>query len=131
MDFKSEWTQIQAPQEKAFAFISDIDNLGKLMPEQVVNWEASGDSCSFTIKGMTSLHLKVDKREPHSLIRLVPDGKSPFEFTLDIAFRSRDDLSEAQVTINAALNPMLAMMAKRPLQNLVNIIMKKFSEQVL
>ncbi len=129
MNFNSEWKHIQASQEKAFEFISNIDNLGKLMPEQVINWQASGDTCSFTIKGMTSLKLKVEKRDPHNLIRLVPDGNSPFYFMLDISFRPKGVISESQVTINAALNPMMTMMAKRPLQNLVNIIMEKFSEQ--
>jgi hypothetical protein len=37
--------------------------------------------------------------------------------------------SEVKINLNADLNPMLAMMAKRPLQNLVNIMADKLKDQ--
>ncbi len=128
MEFTSEWRAINSSPEKVFIFLSDLQNFGNLMPEQVINWAADTDSCSFTIKGMTDLKLKVQERKPNSQISLVPDGKSPFSFTLDSNIRENNAGSDVKIVLNADLNPMLAMMAKRPLQNLVNIIAEKLTQ---
>lgn len=129
MEFTSEWRSIEAQPEKVFTFLSDLQNLGKLMPEQVINWEADADTCSFTIKGMTDLKLRVQERKAFTLISLIPEGKSPFTFTLDSEIRENNTHSEVKIKLNADLNPMLAMMAKRPLQNLVNIMADKLKDQ--
>lgn len=123
MNFTSEWTSIPAPAEKVFAKATNLEQLGEAMPEQIVNWKADSDRCSFTIKGMTSLNLRVDEKKPLSFMRLVPEGKSPVEFELLLHIKETNDASSSiMVEISADLNPMLAMMAKRPLQNLVDSI---------
>lgn len=125
MEFSSEWKTIDAPAETVFNFVSDLNNLGKLMPEQVINWESTADTCSFTIKGMANIQMRVVSRIPARYIGLEPEGKAPFDFKIDIDFKGKGEQSETQVKLDATLNPMLAMMAKRPLQNLVNIIVQK------
>ncbi len=123
MNFTSEWTPIAAPAEKVFAKATDLEKLGEAMPEQIVQWKAESDRCSFTIKGMASLSLRVDEKKPYQFMRLVPEGKSPVEFELLLHIKSTgESTTSAMVEIEADLNPMLAMMAKRPLQNLVDTI---------
>lgn len=130
MNLSSEWQVIECKADTVFQFVSNANNFEKLMPEQVVNWKADYDTCSFTIKGMTDLHLRIDERLQNKLVRLIPNGKSPFEFEILTHLRSiSSDRTEAKVEINAEINPMLALMAKRPLQNLVNIIAEKLSHQ--
>lgn len=129
MEFTSNWKVINAPADKVFAFLSDLQNLGQLMPEQVINWKAEADSCSFTIQGMTDLHLKIQERTPNQLISLIPDGKAPFSFSLSSHIRENAEVTEVNILLDADLNPMLAMMAKRPLQNLVNIMADKLANQ--
>lgn len=130
MDLSSNWKSLQSDTEKAFSFISDLRNVGSLMPEQIINWEADSDHCSFTIKGMTSLKLRVAERRPNSLLRLQPDGKSPFEFELLVHLREADAGAEAKVEVQAGLNPMMAMLAKRPLQHLVEHIADSLAVKV-
>ncbi|MBK9291240.1 MAG: SRPBCC family protein [Bacteroidetes bacterium] len=123
MNFTSEWVNVNAPAEKVFAKATDLKNLGEVMPEQIVNWQADDTHCSFTIKGMTSLKLRVDEKNPSRLMRLVPDGKSPVEFELLFYVKpAGDQASSVMVEVEADLNPMLALMARRPLQNLVDTI---------
>ncbi len=129
MEFTSNWKEINAPAEKVFAFLSDLQNLGQLMPEQVINWKAGTDTCSFTIQGMTDLNLKIQERTPNSIVSLIPDGKAPFSFSLSSHIRENGEKSEVNILLDADLNPMLAMMAKRPLQNLVNIMADKLAAQ--
>ncbi|PKP51149.1 MAG: hypothetical protein CVT92_13535 [Bacteroidetes bacterium HGW-Bacteroidetes-1] len=130
MEITSGWKDAPGKINDVFNFASDLNNMGILMPEQVINWKADTDTCSFTIKGMTNLSLRLDEIRPNRLIRLVPNGKSPFEFDLVMHFREiGEEQTQIKVELNAELNPMLAMMAKRPLQNLVNIIAEKLSYQ--
>lgn len=126
MNFTSEWTPISAPADKVFAKATDLEKLAEVMPEQIVNWKSEADRCSFTIKGMTSLSLRVDEKKAPHFMRLIPDGKSPVEFELLFHLKETGEASSsAMVEIAADLNPMLAMMAKRPLQNLVDTIASK------
>ena len=100
--------------------------MGKFMPEQISDWEAEKDRCSFKIQGMTSLSLRLEEQIPRQRLRLIPEGKSPFEFELLFHLRETGPNStDARVEVAADLNPMMAMMAKKPLQNLVDAIGKK------
>ncbi len=129
MDFSSGWKKLDASPEQVFDFIADLRNVGELMPEQVVNWQADADRCSFTIKGMASLNMRVDERRHPQLLRLVADGKTPFEFELIVHLRPLNKLTEVMVELQAELNAMMALMVKRPMQHLVNHIADKLTQQ--
>lgn len=120
MRFQSPWIAAKGTASQIFALLSHADNLKQLMPEQVVNWRGDAETCSFTIKGMTELSLQVAERTPDRLIRLAPLGKQAFPFDLQIAIRETPLCGEACFQINAELNPFIEMIAKRPLQHLVD-----------
>lgn len=128
-EFKSTELQIKATDEKIFTFLSDFNNFEKLMPDQVVNWSSTKDNCSFTIQGMADLAMKIDKKEEHHFINYISEGKSPFPFTLEFGInRQEENLCLVHSRLEAKLNPMLKMMASRPLQNLVNLLVEKLKE---
>lgn len=129
MDFNSKWKEINASPKSVFLFLKDLRNLENLMPEQIIDFKAEENRCSFTIKGMTSLSLVIDEAVEYQRIKLIPEGKSPFEFELIAHIKSSNDQAAVKISLNASLNPMLAMMAKRPLQNLVEIMAEKLSLQ--
>lgn len=116
---------ISASQNKVFQFLSDFNNYETLMPEQIVNWQSDQETCSFTIKGMADLKLKFARKEASKLLELVPEGKTPVKFSL-LVHLEQDTLNEQKTVVNvhvdADLNPMLAMIAKRPFENLANTI---------
>jgi len=128
-DFKSELKNIKADDRQIFNFLCDFNNFEKLMPEQVIHWKSTQDSCSFTIKGMADLAMKIDKREEFQLVSYVSEGKSPFSFQLNF-FISKQDAGSSTVSsvLQANLNPMIKMMASRPLQNFVNLLVDKLKE---
>jgi carbon monoxide dehydrogenase subunit G len=112
-----------------FDFVSDFDNFGKLMPEQVTDWKSTPDTCSFTISGMASLSMRMSLRQPYDKLVMTSEGKTPFAFELKSHFKAiADDSTEAQLVFDAQLSPMIAMMATRPLQNFVNILVHKLKE---
>ncbi len=127
-EINSEHVDIQKPAKEIFIFLSDFNNFEKLMPEQVVNWKSTNDTCSFTIKGMATLGMRHQSLVEYSEINLVSDGSAPFSFTLSCLLNEQGNSTGAQMKINADLNPMLKMMAKKPLQNFTNLLVQKLKE---
>ena len=111
----------------AFAFLSDIHNLGRILPEQVEGFHAEGDQCSFTIKGMATLGLKIENTQPHSAVIFGSHGKTPFAFTLRAEITiTGPSTCAVQLLMDAELNPMLKMLAERPLGNFLNMLTDRF-----
>jgi len=127
---QSDQVEIKKSPSAVFAFLSDFNNFEKLMPEQVVDWKSDGQSCSFTIKGMASLGMAIESTIPDREIRIRKDGKAPFDFflTCKIEPASTATHSLIQLVFDADLNPMLKMLAERPLTNFLNMLVKKFQE---
>jgi len=129
--FKSDKITINRSPEELFAFLSNFNNFEKLMPEQVTNWKSTNESCSFTIQGMADLAMKMGQQTEFSQITYNSEGNKPFAFDLNTHFNSFDtDQTETQIILNADLNPMLKMMASRPLQNFVNLLVNKLKETI-
>lgn len=125
MVFKSNWAKNKKSDKDLFEYIGDMNNMPPILPEQVVNVTADYDNLAFTIQGMGSIALRVNQREPNKFIQLVPEGKTPFQFALNIYVKSNEQQSECCFEIDAKLNPLMQMMASRPLQNLVNMMAEK------
>lgn len=128
--YKSDKITINRSQEELFTFLSDFNNFEKLMPEQVTNWKSTNENCSFTIQGMADLAMKMGKRIEFSKVSYISDGEKPFAFDLNTHFNTVDEKTEAQIILNADLSPMLKMMASRPLQNFVNLLVNKLKQVV-
>jgi carbon monoxide dehydrogenase subunit G len=129
MKLETPWKAVQATPEQVFTFLSDMNNLQKLMPEQVINWTSDADACRFTIKGMADLGLAISERHEHSLIVMNAHGKTPFPFTLKVHIRPSEAISEAQLVFDGEVNPFLKMMVEKPLGNFFNMLLDGLSRQ--
>ena len=123
---ESEKKTINCSQEKIFNFLSDFNNFGLLMPEQIINWQSTEKTCSFTIKGLADLSMRISEVIPYNSISITSGEKTPFSFTLECLLEKlNNEQTETQLIFNANLNPMLSMMASKPLENFVNILNDK------
>lgn len=121
MNIKSEFVIINKPIEKVFTFLTNYNNFEKLMPEQVIKWESNEIGGRFTIKDMAEIGMKISDVEEHKSILLSSDGKVPFDFTLRVNLEKRgENETGVHIDFDGKVGAMLAMMAKRPLTNLVN-----------
>lgn len=128
-EFKSNKISIHKSSEVIFNFLSDFNNFEKLMPEQVTNWKSTTENCSFTIQGMADLAMKMGEKTEFTFISYMSDGNKPFAFSLNSYLSSTEaEDTDVQIILNADLNPMLKMMAARPLQNFVNLLVEKLKE---
>jgi carbon monoxide dehydrogenase subunit G len=122
-NFESKRVTLKASEQTVFAFLSDMSNLGRFMPEQITNWQATVDTCSFTIQNMTTLSMHISERVPFERIDVTSEGKTPFDFTLHLMlYPQTETQSEACFILNADLNMVFSMMASKPLQNLVDFM---------
>ncbi len=125
-NFTSEVKVINKPAHKIYDFLSNFKNFEHLMPEQVTNWEATETTCSFTVQGMADVGMKIKEKDLNTRVHIVSDGKLPFDFELTCHIEAIDEnTSKAHIEINADLNPMMLMMVKRPLKNLVNLMAER------
>jgi len=127
MHISGKTVSVNTDINKVFDFLADFNNFEHLMPDQVSDWKSDADSCSFSVKGMGKVGMKYAKKESPILIEMVPYGKSPISFSLKIKLTEQDGGTKASGEVDADLNPMLAMMAKRPLENLINEITSRLA----
>ena len=125
MLIQSQYVDNSKSEQEFFAIVSDMRNIPALLPEQVINVKADEDNLAFTVQGMGSIALRVSQRITYSLVQLVPVGKVPFPFVLSIKIAGLGNNCRVMFEIDAELNPLMAMMAKRPLQNLVDMMAEK------
>jgi len=125
---ESDITPVTKSPEEIYNFLSNFNNFEKLMPEQVTNWQSTEEECSFTIAGMASLGMKITDKTPYSLIKVARNGKAPFDLGLDCIIKeSTPGQSTVQLAFDADLNPMMKMMAVKPLTNFLNLLVGKLA----
>ena len=125
MLIQSQYIDNSKNEQEFFAIVSDMRNIPALLPEQAINVKADENNLAFTVQGMGSIALRVSQRITYSLVQLVPVGKVPFPFVLNIKIAGLGNNCRVMFEIDAELNPLMAMMAKRPLQNLVDMMAEK------
>ena len=125
MLIQSQYVDNSKSVQDFFALIGDMQNIPALLPEQAINVQADYDNLSFTVQGMGNIALRVSQRVSCGLVQLVPVGKVPFPFILNIKIAESGNNCKVMYEIDADMNPLIAMMAKRPLQNLVDMMAEK------
>jgi carbon monoxide dehydrogenase subunit G len=121
MEIVSDLVIVNKPARQVFDFLCNFNNYEKLMPEQVIKWESDDTSGRFTIKDMAEIGMRIKDARPDGSVLLCSDGKVPFEFTLRVDLEEREGKESAvQIFFEGEISAFLAMMARRPLTNLVN-----------
>ena len=126
----SDTKRVDYSAEQIYQFIVDFNNFEALLPQdKVENFKADGDTCSFRIKGMTDLGLKIVGVEKHSRINMVSNGKVPFSFKMDVLIDSPgDDNSDVHIEFEGDINPFMKMMVEKPLTNFFNMLVDRLSQ---
>ncbi len=119
--------------EKLYNFLSDFKNFGSILPEdKVEDFKYTAEQCSFTIKGITPMIIKIVEKKENELIYFSSEGLAKFNFGLKAQFTGLpENAGTCKIDLNGDLNPLIKSMAEKSLQNLVNTMSKKLSELVL
>lgn len=122
---ESDRVEVSNSVADTFVFLSDFNNYEGLMPDQITGWESTEDECSFNIKGMASIGMKIDEKVDGKEIRIKSTNKSPFRFDLTCFLEGEGDTCSAYMVFESDLNPMLQMMVEKPLESLFNHIVQR------
>jgi carbon monoxide dehydrogenase subunit G len=121
---------VPASDEKVFAFLSDMNNIEKLLPEgRITEWKSSENHCSFKIQNAYTIGLNFGSSEPHKKILYTSAQGSPFPFTLDVHITSQGSGCETYLLCNADINPFLKMIVVGPLKNLFDYMAERLAQQ--
>lgn len=111
--------------DNLFDFMGDFNNFKHLLPEdKIENFECTSEQCSFGIKGLVPLTIKIKERQPKSKITFETLGLAKFVFTLHIHLLPNQTTN---VQLEGDMNPFIKVMAEKPLSELVNTMATKLA----
>jgi carbon monoxide dehydrogenase subunit G len=116
---ESKRVAVSASPEKVSAFLTNTDNIQKLLPEgKYSDWKSDGTVCSFKIQGAYTIGLRIKEIISNTNVIYESTEGSPFAFTLNTHISPTETGSEAYLLCDAQLNPFLEMIVKGPLKSL-------------
>ena len=135
--YVSEVKIIEAPQERVFNRLSNLENLGELFdparlenlkkqyPEvpdiKLENFASTPDECSFTINLIGKVGVRIIEREPFKQVKLEGTQAIPFPFNIWLQLLPLDDFScKMKITLHAELSVMIKMMVDKHLKEGIN-----------
>jgi len=131
--FESRTGKLTCPSREVFDFVTDIRNFERFIPNATINdWQAGRESCSFSISMVGTVSFRLTRKEEYNKVVFSGDalGKNNFSLILNI-IENIQNMTEVKVSLDAALNPMLKMMAAKPIFRFLEILineMENFKE---
>ena len=111
--------EIAYPQQAVYNMLSDLSNIQKVQDkiphEQVKNLTFTADSISISTQMGAVKMVIVNREEPKEIKFETQESPLPFNFWIQILPVSETS-SKIKLTIKADLNPFIAGMVKKPLQ---------------
>lgn len=113
---------IEENQEKIYLFLSDLRNHEQLVPSELISkWESDTEECSFSLKNLIHVFLKISHKEPHHLLVATPSKETPVPVNLSWEISAiAESQSKVVYTIEAEANMMLEMVAKPIINQLID-----------
>ncbi|MCG8700348.1 MAG: SRPBCC family protein [Bacteroidales bacterium] len=122
MKLESKIGKIENSDERIFNFLSDFENIKKLVPEdKVENWESGEDWCTFSVNPVGKTGVKIVEKEEFKLLKFtsIEESQYNFFFWLQLKQVSEND-TRVKLTLDVNLNAMVQMMAKKPLKEFLD-----------
>lgn len=130
MKIESEKVVVSAERETVFSYVSDMNNIINLLPQDKVSeWKSTESDCSFKVQNTATISLIKDGGEQPAKLFMKSGEKSPFPFTLVIHIDEIEGGNcEGYIVFDGKVNTFLRMMVEKPLTNLFNYMSNKLKE---
>jgi ribosome-associated toxin RatA of RatAB toxin-antitoxin module len=125
--FKSRTGLLKSSAEECFEFVTDIRNFERFIPKDTIsNWQSGRESCSFSVSMLGRVSVRIAHKEEFSRVVFNGDAlkKNDFELVLHIA-GNINKRTEVMVELNADLNPMMKMVAKKPIGQFLEMLINE------
>ena len=128
MEIKSSIAQVGCTPEVLFDFVSNLENLEGLLPEdQVQSFALKGEVCEFKVTGGFDVAIKKTSEQRPRRIEFSSQQGTPIRFLLEVQIEPLESGANVQVICDADLNPFMRMMAEKPLQKIFEGMVQKIS----
>lgn len=119
--------KIQASDEAVYTFLSDFTNLEGFIPkDKLKDFQATPDSCKFSVPGMGEATVDILDREPFKTIKIGSQnaGPVPFFFWIQLKQVAPGD-TRIRLTLHAELNMMMKMMVGKKIKPGLDALVEK------
>lgn len=113
--------------EDVFAFVTDIRNFQRFIPEGTIsNWNSEKESCSFNVSMLGTVSVRLSEKKEYSKVVFTGDAlkKNDFILTLVIS-ENAENHAEVRVMLSADLNPMIKMIATKPIGQFLEMLINE------
>lgn len=127
VEFVGPTVELGVSQADLATEITNLDNLGKLLPEGTVkDFSAEGDKCSFKVTGGVAIHLVMDSsaKSGDVILKMNTVAPTPVKFSLEVKASSTEGGCSCFVRSDADVNPFTRMMVEPALKGLFDEISK-------
>lgn len=104
--------------EEIFAFVTDIRNFERFIPVGIIsNWIAEKETCSFSVSMLGTVSVRLAEKERYTKVVFSGDALKKNDFLLTLNIKDNvTDHAEVMILLSAELNPMMKMMAGKPIE---------------
>ena len=129
MTVESKVGKILRPAEEIYAILSDFRKIESLVPkDQVKNFTATEDTCSFEIEKAGTMEIKIINREPFALIKYTGGGSIPLQFFFWVQLKeAAPGDTRLKLTLKAEIPQMMQFMVKGKIEKALNDLIDKIS----
>ncbi|MCQ4873486.1 MULTISPECIES: SRPBCC family protein [Odoribacteraceae] len=140
----SDIQKIDSPIADVYSFLSDFSKIGRLIEtarqmgagqqmseisDKIENVVTTEDTCTFLVKGLGEMGVRIVEREEPKLIKLEGDGSVPFNFEVWIQLLDNGPYdTRLRITVEADLNMMMKMLLKGKLEKGINQLAEGLSK---
>jgi len=128
--FESRKGNLTCNAKECFAFTTDLRHFEGFIPNGTINnWKAEKESCSFTVSMLGTVSVRVADKEMFKRVVYKGDAlkKNDFELILNITGEG-DKSAEVKIFLNADLNPMMKMIATKPIEQFLEMLINEMEK---
>jgi carbon monoxide dehydrogenase subunit G len=129
MKVESKVGKILRPDNEIYAILCDFRKIESLVPkDQVKNFTATEDVCSFEVEKAGTMEIKIINREPFALIKYTGGGSIPLQFFFWVQLKeAAPGDTRIKLTLKAEIPQMMQFMVKGKIEKALNDLIDKIS----
>lgn len=127
--YHSRAIQIAQPSATVYAFLADMRNYETMVPHGANEWNATTETCTFSVRSFGDIELKFRAKEPtHRIICYSDSTKYALELYMEIK-ELKEAHCEVHIRFEADLNMIEQMVAKKPINSLLEFLIDNLEKQ--
>lgn len=125
--FESRSGKLTCSAEEVFAFVTDIRNFERFIPQGTIsNWNSEKESCSFSVSMLGTVSVRLTEKMEYSKVVFEGDALKKNDFVLTLALlNNAENHANVRIQLSADLNPMMKMIATKPIGQFLEMLINE------